>query len=140
MNREVIFRGKKANDGEWVFGDLVQDKDQDKCFIHYFEYCNNNGTLERTELFEEVLKNTVGQFSGISESRNLKGKYIKNKIYDGDLIYSDGWEEENLSIVNFEDGKFISYNKSKFENENLEDKLWPIIAGNIYDNSELLNN
>lgn len=139
MLREIIFRGKRIKDGEWIFGDLVQDNDLKRYYIHYFEYSYDNGCPERTEVYEEVDKDTIGQYSGIKEDKNLCIEYHKGYIYEGDVIHSDGWEDkEDRCEVKFEDGKFVAYNPFKFQSRDLEGMLFLVIDGNIHDNPELL--
>ena len=140
-SRIIKFRGKRIKDSKWIYGDLIQDKDLDTYCIHYFSKFMNCCGVERVEITEEVNKETIGQLSGIKESKNLCIEYIKKEIYEDDIVCTDGWQEEgnrNFDVVEFSDGTFISNNKFG-TSPNLGNKLWPVVMGNIHDNLEIMD-
>ena len=147
MNREIIFRGKRLEDGEWVHGDLIHICGG--CVIYH-------GSSTESELMEDssnlaiglymnevspVVTNTVGQFTGLYDNN---GK----EIYEGDILMCIGQRKDNkgrkyFRKVSFKNGSFCmsvpEYNiDSYLYNHIVNGKLnWEVI-GNIYDNKELL--
>jgi hypothetical protein len=82
--RKVKFRGKRKEDGEWVYGYYVFTHD-----IHRIIYEDKEGYYCE----DEVISETVGQFSGIEG------------VYEGDILglgyivsYVDGSKGEDLGM------------------------------------------
>lgn len=129
MKREILFRGKRTDNGEWIYGWLVEDVESNIYAI--ISYVNLNGNihdLSECQIFE-VIPETVGQFTGL---------YDKNavKIFEGDIITNRYFESGR---VYYEDGAFeVSENGliGTF-NENFDGDICEVI-GNIYDNPELM--
>lgn len=140
MNREILFRGKRVDNGEWIYGDLLTPTD----IMDVWEISENTGMGDRYEIDPE----TVGQFTGLTDKNGTK-------IFEGDIVctrYSDGkiccsgdvqfcygvygaeWIEQkkNKGMVG---GWGQLHNLRRFDDDiinNIE------VIGNIYDNPELL--
>lgn len=121
--REIIFRGKRLDNGEWVYGSLFAGFK--KCYIcpEAIAMYNFDGALCLGG-FIEVDPYTVGQYTGLTDKH---GK----KIFEGDIL---SLRTGRPHVVRFEDGAFI-----------LEDSAIPMkfaikfeIIGNIYNNPEFL--
>lgn len=125
--REILFRGKRKDNGEWVYGDLVSKKYIQN--VYRVEY----GYVVPYNCFE-VIPETVGQYTGLTDKN---GK----KIFEGDIIehHVQGNFVVNRGIVNYDQKNarfamqlntmnpcFSLYNREAFE-----------VIGNIYDNPEL---
>lgn len=129
--KEILFRGKRVDNGEWVEGDLLRSRG--KCYIHMhtdpFDYL---GELSGFIKMYEVEPHTVRQYTGLKDKN---GK----KIFEGDIIEyeKDGATYEIIFVK--ENGitkfcsKFIPDGSLGYINED-RDK----VIGNIYDNPELL--
>ena len=128
MMREILFRGKRKVNEEWVHGFLfVSRKGEYKIKWYDPEY----GSAKTSEVYPE----TVGQLvSGISDKN---GK----KIFEGDVLEGAYFtaEDDGYGVVSFDDGAFeISGNGiSGTFHENYYGKEFEVI-GNIHDNPELI--
>ena len=87
--REILFRGKRLDNGEWVQGNsLIHSmyKKGDVCI----------GVVEGLEIYS-VITETVGQYTGLTDKN---GK----KIFEGDIFVDK--EDEITSVVEFRNGMF----------------------------------
>jgi hypothetical protein len=151
MSREIKFRGKRVDNGEWIYGSLINNTFQtnDGKILMYIidddmEYDCWEHIAEQLEDYE-VIPESVGQYTGMKESRNLIGEYDKKDIYEGDIIQEDGWDD--LYLVKYDDYKFIAKKLGRGNgdiftrhNKDLDNILWAVIVGNKTDNPELLKN
>lgn len=129
MKREILFRGKRVDNDEWVEGDLFRIISTNRFFITHYN-----------SMQFEIITETVGQFTGLTDKNG-------NKIFEGDYIKLSG----GLRLDFYPDNGVIVFNrtcfvmKAKTENGepwhfsiNFSDGTEIEIVGNIYDNPELL--
>jgi hypothetical protein len=115
--RESLFRGKRADNGEWIEGFLV--KKFDKWYIYDFDFLPYSS---------EITPETVGQYTGLTDKKGKKmfeGDIIKDRFDDiGQIEYKPKYVA--FIIQGWETG-FAFWVKKDIE-----------VIGNIHDNPELL--
>ena len=132
--REILFRGKRVDNGEWIQGDIVQ-----------FPVHGVVRIVEQEPSYKdaEVDSDTVGQYTGLTDKNG-------RKIFEGDIIHLEYSQVffggvyfgEYTAEVSYKEGCFITDGinngdeietpLSGFNNDEVE------IIGNIHDNPELV--
>lgn len=134
--KEQEFRGKRKDNGNWVYGDLIQLNDGRKFIVNNkFGACfDNKGNFLNTEapFVCEVIPETIGEYIGREDN-------LHRKIYTGDIVIGKALDLIVKGAVEFEEitcsffiENILSLNCNFFGN--LE--LW--ITGNIHDTPEQL--
>lgn len=139
--REILFNGKRKDNGEWVEGHLFWYEDGRARIIprHTDIFCYENDENTIQTLAYEVIPETVGQYTGLTDKN---GK----KIFEGDIVKVCRGKDIEKGIVYYDEriGTYaVLYND---ENINLffdiftskDPNVYIEIIGNIYDNPELL--
>lgn len=130
MKREILFRGKRIDNGEWVEGfycEFANNRTGDQ--EHFIQTVKKDG---RIDIIHKVDPATVGQYTGLTDKN---GK----RIFEGDVVvckttaytfdpccvrYGEAWVS---FIIEGREGNYrMSHN---FEYE---------VIGNIHDNPELM--
>ena len=123
--REILFRGKRKDNGEWLKGDLLQNVD---CL----KIREQEKSINQTARSFEVIPETVGQYTGLNDKN---GK----KIFEGDIVklsYKDGFEIGLIGWSNIDVRyKFASPDGTAYGID-VTDTFE--VIGNIHDNPEFL--
>ena len=128
--REILFRSKRTDNGEWIEGYVYRISEKLNPFIML-----KNRYSESYQVFIE----TVGQYTGMND---ING----NKIYEGDIVHCKARIDRANMFVTFEDGKFVMVLCEEFKTHKRGLGHYEIecfdkeVIGNIYDNPELLTN
>ena len=126
--REIKFRGKNIETGEWLYGNLQVPKKEG---VGYYMW-------DKEKFQREVDPETIGEFTSLKDRNG-------NDIYEGDIISFDyGVGEpvsEDLIEVRFVRGVFAFLWNGDLDDEcpvSSPTREWANVIGNIHDNPELL--
>lgn len=135
--REIKFRGKRTDNGEWIYGDLMQNVDCVKIR-------EQEKDVKHIAKSFEIDPETIGQFTGLKDKNGTM-------IWEGDIVAWNSGEmdidgkyfDDELFLVKFSSltfgfvknygTKYSEYSEETFEGEtgiNLK------VIGNIQDNPE----
>lgn len=164
MKREILFRGKSKESGEWVYGTGFTD------FLNIFPenrgriwlWCDYKYDDGIGKGWIEIHHDSIGQFTGLTDKNGKKvfeGDILSfNKVFEGDIISFNNQYEPYFAEVVFETedigscgccysafqgsgfvGKVLpgsKYDYSWFSDDFKESE----IVGNIFDNPEMVKN
>ena len=127
--REILFRGKHSEKSMlWDYGDLYVDHDK--------VYIATRDTMHGVRVHGEVIPDTVGQYTGLTDKN---GK----KIFEGDILSThfdfNNPEDESRTVVEWGNFRWVTHQPG-YEPDEITDfdkGLWTVI-GNIHDNPELI--
>lgn len=132
MEREIIFRGKRIDNGEWIEGSYFIDSE---CFLKEKEVLKHYIVNEFGK-FEVVYPETVGQYTGLKDKN---GKLI----FDGDVCLHKEYECFGKIKWSLDEACYyfcVCNGYQLFEEEQLYEYVDGLnIIGNIHDNPELLD-
>lgn len=133
--REILFRGKRLDNGELVEGAFLNDRNG------AFYICpavsdisyGDSGTRRRIGCWHKVDPSTVGQYTGLKDKNG-------NRIFEWDVIKRFWLGAEIIYCVRY-DGEYAQFignsmNKSGFTTFDNDGEMFEVI-GNIHDNPEL---
>lgn len=143
--REILFHGKRIDNGEWVEGDLLQEHRHSKRpeyesnLFYISDHTFQNG--DYVGFMYKVDPETVGQHTGDSEFAIDENGTVTHgeKIFDGDIIRAESGEDGNgefLVVWDYEKGGWqLKYLRGTRGSDCLDAIK---IIGNKWDNPELL--
>ena len=129
--REILFRGKRIDNGEWVKGYLIcPEFDKSRAYIGYL-FPDDDHDID----VAEVASSTVGRFTGLTDRNGVK-------IFEGDIVnfYNDDGEYSPYEVRWRNSGFSVLMNGKPNLFDELDDffRSRCEVIGNVFDNPELL--
>lgn len=122
--REILFRGKRIDNGEWVEGSFVN-----LWMVNYKKY--QPLITDNKAISYEIDPETIGQYTGLTDKN---GK----RIFEGDIVRLYGGEEyEWVAKVGMKSGCWVVFSENDWDFLAVNIKPCEVI-GNTHDNPELL--
>ena len=128
MNRKILFRGKRVDNGKWAYGYYVNCSGpgcQPNETTHYI--------VEYPNAWNEIYTSTLGQYTGLTD-RNGK------RIFEGDILRYDG--ETSIYDVRWDYHRWLVQMHGDYPTmpDDLDDFFcqYAEVVGNIHDDLELI--
>lgn len=124
--REILFRGKHSEKSRWDYGDLYID--------HGKVYIGSRDMMQGVRVYGEVIPDTVGQFTGLTDKNGMK-------IFEGDIVRLDIAGIIFNAVCKFHSGSFgLVWHYMGADRWQAFPSICHVeyeVIGNVYDNPEM---
>ena len=124
--REIIFKAKRLDNGEWVEGSLISFADGGRAILPSKSAAlyKKGASLFSTVNYLEVDPSTVCQYTGLTDKN---GK----KVFEGDNVYDP--HENSIYTVEWNENNAIFQMAHDWRRRSVETAYYCEIIGNIHD-------
>lgn len=134
MNREILFRGKRTDNKEWIYGYLVKSEDyifdySERIDIPYIIPFDNFNLKDYREY--RVIPETVSQYTGLTDKN---GK----KIFEGDKVMFDyEWTKPNeIGVITWNKDTASFQIKGHIPSSSMKHLDRMKVIGNVWDKND----
>lgn len=120
--REILFRGKRVDNGEWAYGS----------YVHIVQYKESTDYIADEEPDQYVvIPETVGQYTGLKDKNNVD-------VFEGDIVVCNQSGSYGISVIIYDNSAFYVM---PLNGNILEHTLWDYwyndwdieVIGNVHD-------
>lgn len=138
MQDRYLFRGKRLDNGEWVYGNLIRSNDSEVGYEAIIIPTNDSNMYTKGgsigdlgfENWHRVNETTICQCTGLKDKN---GKLI----WENDIVKINNSEVN--ALITFRDFEIIcTIPREKYYKHRLEHTTEYEVVGNVFDNPELL--
>ena len=131
--KEILFRAKQKDNGNWVEGDLRQDRDLETAYISGWDYYTTEGGLEREPFEYEIEPETLCQYTGLKDKHG-------NRIWENDIVKHE--ISDTIGTVKWYQEDYVGWcvDDIVIDEQQFTDEMWNEceVIGNVFGNPELM--
>lgn len=144
--REILFKAKRIDNGEWVEGFYVRQEETSYCFKedyerhpentkHYiaFDMMTDWGLLNK-HLIAEIDPETLCQYTGMKDKNS-------NRIWENDIVRIENSMDDGIGNIEFYGGMWYvdgEPSNTLYDIIEYDDIVEMEVVGNVFDNPELM--
>ena len=136
--RDILFRAKRRDTGEWVYGDVIQN-------AHTVKIREHEAEINRIAKSYEIDSDTLGQYTGLTDKN---GK----KIFEGDIVSGTAYSNTSIGVIGWIPDiasfgiEYKSQHRAAWENASIlkllahrkNSEFVAEVIGNVFDDPELI--